>query len=126
MEWMWLPFLLIWCLGAGALGQVGGKNPCNDPKPPGGVQQEGCLVRTCKSGTVVESLAEECIDLIDKQVEKIVEEKLDETGCSASHEAVTGSNKYKSPGIIVAGGNWQAKVKLFKQDTKEVCSLPDS
>ena len=44
------------------------------------MQQEGCLVRTCKSGTVEESLAEVCITLIDKQVEKIVEEKLAETG----------------------------------------------
>ena len=27
-------------------------------------------------------------------------------------------------GIIVAGGSWQDKVKLFKPDTKEVCNLP--
>jgi len=125
MERMWLTFLLIWCLGARALGQGGGKNPCNDPKPPGGVQQEGCLVQTCKSGTVVESLAEECVALIEKQVEEVMEKKLAETGCSASNEALTDANMFKTPGIIVAGGSWQTKVKLFKPDTKEVCNLPD-
>ena len=29
-------------------------------------------------------------------------------------------------GIIVAGGSWQDKVKLFKPDTKEVCNLPNT
>jgi len=123
---LWLAFLIFWCSGGSVYGQVGENNPCTNPNTPGGMQREGCLVRTCKSGTVEESLAEVCIALIDKQVEKIVEEKLAETGCSANNEAVSGSNKYKSPGIIVAGGNWQAKVKLFKPDTREVCSLPDT
>jgi len=123
MERMWLTFLLIWCSGAGVFGQVGDKNPCNGPTP---VQQEGCLIRTCRSGTVEESLAENCVQLIEEQVEKIVEAKLAEAGCSVNNEAVvSGATKYKTPGIIVAGGSWQTKVKLFKPDTKEVCNLPD-
>merc|ERR1711915_841779 len=126
MERLCLAFLITLRSGGGVYGQVGDKNPCTNPNAPGGMQREGCLVRTCKSGTVEESLAEVCIALIDKQVEKIVEEKLVQTGCSANNELVTGPNEYKSPGIIVAGGNWQAKVKLFKPDTKEVCSLPDT
>jgi len=64
--------------------------------------------------------------LIEEQVEKIVEAKLAEAGCSVNNEAVVaGATKYKTPGIIVAGGSWQTKVKLFKLDTKEVCNLPD-
>merc|ERR1711872_607395 len=123
MERMWLTFLLMWCSGAGVFGQVGDKNPCNGPTP---VQQEGCLIRTCRSGTVEESLAENCVQLIEEQVEKIVEAKLAEAGCSVNNEAVVaGATKYKTPGIIVAGGSWQTKVKLFKPDTKEVCNLPD-
>ena len=38
--------------------------------------QNGCLVQTCKSGKVEESLAEECVELIEKRVEEILEEKL--------------------------------------------------
>merc|ERR1712198_184272 len=123
MERMWLTFLLMWCSGAGVFGQVGDKNPCNGPTP---VQQEGCLIRTCRAGTGEESLAENCVQLIEEQVEKIVEAKLAEAGCSVKNEAVVaGATKYKTPGIIVAGGSWQTKVKLFKPDTKEVCNLPD-
>ena len=44
------------------------------------MQQEGCLIRTCRSGTVEESLAENCVQLIEEQVEKIVEAKLAEAG----------------------------------------------
>ena len=40
------------------------------------MRQEGCLVQTCVSGTIVESLAKECVDLITKKVNKIVDEKL--------------------------------------------------
>ena len=47
---------------------------------PGGVWQDGCLVRTCTSGTVEESLADECVELIEKKVEKIMGEKLAEKG----------------------------------------------
>jgi len=46
--------------------------PCDDPKAPGGVWQEGCLVQTCKAGTVVKSLAEECLKLIEQQIEDVL------------------------------------------------------
>ena len=46
----------------------------------GGVWQEGCLVKTCNSGTVEESLADECVELIEKKVEKILGERLAEKG----------------------------------------------
>ena len=42
--------------------------------------QEGCLVKTCNSGTVEESLADECVELIEKKVEKILGERLAEKG----------------------------------------------
>ena len=42
--------------------------------------RDGCLVHTCESGTVVESLAQECVDLIDKIANKIIDEKLAERG----------------------------------------------
>jgi len=38
------------------------------------VWREGCLVQTCKAGTVVESLAEECLKLIEKRVEGVLDE----------------------------------------------------
>ena len=47
---------------------------------PGGVWQDGCLVRTCTSGTVEESLAHECVELIERKVGKILGEKLNENG----------------------------------------------
>ena len=46
----------------------------------GGVWQEGCLVKTSNSGTVEESLADECVALIDMNVEKILGERLAEKG----------------------------------------------
>ena len=74
--------------------------------------QEGCLVKTCKSGTVVDSLADECVELIENEVDKILDEKLDERGLmnivtnvtndnisvTAINEAVTEDGKYKNPG----------------------------
>ena len=45
-----------------------------------GVWQEGCLVKTCNSGTVEESLADECVELIEKKVETILGERLAEKG----------------------------------------------
>jgi len=102
-------------------------SPCTDPKASNGVRQEGCLVQTCVSGTTVESLAKECVDLITEKVDKIVDEKLAGRGieCSIESKSVSEDGKYKIPGIIVAGGSWQKKVKLIKPDTKEVCDLPD-
>merc|ERR1719312_1590596 len=94
---------------------------CKDLQVTGSVLQEGCLVKTCKSGTVVESLADECVELIENAVDKILDEKLDER---AINEAVTEDGKYKNPGIILAGGSWQDQVKLIKPDSKEVCDLP--
>jgi len=49
--------------------------PCDDPKAPNGIWQEGCLVQTCKAGTVVKSLAEECIKLIEKSIQDVLDEK---------------------------------------------------
>jgi len=69
---------------------------CSDPKAPDGVWQEGCIVRTCKSGAVEERLADECVQLI----EKIVEEK-----CGVEKPAV----KVTPPiGVIVSGG-WNGR-----------------
>ena len=50
------------------------------PKAPGGVWQEGCLVKTCEDGTVKESLSDECVQLIEKQVNKLLEKKLSKKG----------------------------------------------
>ena len=47
---------------------------------PGGVWQYGCLVKTCISGTVEESLAEECVELIEEKVDRILGEKFAEKG----------------------------------------------
>jgi len=52
--------------------------PCDDPKAPGGVWQEGCLVQTCKAGTVVKSLAEECLKLIEQQIKDVLHKNMDE------------------------------------------------
>jgi len=52
--------------------------PCDDPKAPGGVWQEGCLVQTCKAGTVVKSLAEECLKLIEQQIEDVLDKNKDQ------------------------------------------------
>jgi len=56
--------------------------PCSDPKAPGAVWQDGCIVKTCKSGAVEETLADECVELIEKIVEEKLEEKLAEKGPS--------------------------------------------
>jgi len=64
---------------------------CSDPKDPDGVWQEGCIVRTCKSGAVEERLADECVQLIEKIVEEKLVEKL--------------AAKVTPPlGVIVSGG----------------------
>ena len=44
------------------------------------VWQDGCLVHTCKGGIKQESLSEECVGLVKKTVEEIVEKKLTEKG----------------------------------------------
>merc|ERR1712179_385200 len=49
---------------------------CSDQKAADGVWQEGCIVRTCRSGAVEESLADECVQLIEKIVEEKIVEKL--------------------------------------------------
>ena len=81
-------------------------------KVTGSVLQEGCLVKTCKSGTVVDSLADECVELIENAVDTILDEKLNERGLidivtnvtndnisvTAINEAVTEDSKYKNPG----------------------------
>jgi len=84
-------------------------------------------VQTCVSGTTVESLAKECVALITEKVDKIIDEKLADKSieCSIENKPLSEEGKYKIPGIIVAGGDWQTKVKLIKPDTKEVCNLPD-
>ena len=61
----------------------------------GGVWQEGCLVKTCNSGTVEESLADECVELIEKKVEKILGERLAEKG-SIQHIATKNEQEYLS------------------------------
>jgi len=88
------------------------------------VWQEGCLVHTCKDGSKLERLAEECIELLKKKVEVIVERKLSEKGCSLEQQSP--KRHYKSQGIIIAGGIRQNRVKLFKPETNEVCDLPDT
>jgi len=110
--------------------QGNNKTPCSDNK----VVREGCLVKTCVAGTVEESLADECVELIEKQVEQILEKQLSDKGidCSTDNEALADNTaltepaKYKIPGIILAGGSWQNSVTLIKPDSKEVCKLPDS
>jgi len=83
---MWITFLYIFLLvSQGTI--VSAVNPCSDPKTPGGVWQYGCLVKTCISGTVEESLAEECVELIEEKVDRILGEKFAEKG------------------VIVSGGN---------------------
>ena len=42
--------------------------------------QDGCIVKTCKSGAVEESLSDECVQWIEKIVEDKLEEKLAEKG----------------------------------------------
>ena len=49
-------------------------------KATNGTMRDGCLKYRCESGTVVESLAQECVDLIDKTANKIIDEKLAERG----------------------------------------------
>ena len=73
-------------------------------------------MQTCVSGTTVESLAKECVDLITEKVDKIVDEKLAEGGgfastifsyhqcldsgieCSTESKSVSEDGKYKIPG----------------------------
>ena len=42
--------------------------------------QDGCIIKSCESGALEESLAEECVQLIEKHVEEILVEKLAEKG----------------------------------------------
>ena len=42
--------------------------------------QDGCIVKTCKSGVVEETLADECVQFIEQTVEEILTEKLAEKG----------------------------------------------
>jgi len=121
---MWTAFLQLIFLLVSQGSKVSAVNPCTEPKAPGGVWQEGCLVKTCNSGTVEETLAEECVKLIEKKVEKVLGERLAEKGIECS-TGLTEAGKYETPGIILAGGSWQNQVKLIKPDTKEVCNLPN-
>ena len=45
--------------------------------PSGEQWKEGCLVFTCNNGKVEEKLAEKCAKLIEEEVAKIVEKKLE-------------------------------------------------
>jgi len=77
--------------------------PCDDQEALKGVWREGCLVQTCKAGTVVESLAEECLKLIEKRVEDALDEN-----CADKE--------------LVYLGNTIVKLPSFEQLSK--CKLP--
>jgi len=113
--------------------KVSSVNPCTDPKAGGGVWQEGCLVKTCNSGTVEGSLADECVELIDMNVEKILGERLAEKGNSGcSDESLKQEKAPETPsseqvsGILITGGEGPEAVttELFIVENKKVCSLP--
>jgi len=55
---------------------------CNDQNAPDSVLQDGCIVKTCRSGVVEETLADECVQFIEQTVEEILTEKLAEKGPS--------------------------------------------
>jgi len=55
---------------------------CNDQNAPDSVVQDGCIVKTCRSGVVEETLADECVQFIEQTVEEILTEKLAEKGPS--------------------------------------------
>jgi len=88
------------------------------------VWQEGCLVHTCKGGIKQDRLSEECVGLVNKKVEEIVEKKLTEKGCS--FDKLSSTQHYETPGIIIVGGHGQTRVTLFKPETNKVCDLPNA
>jgi len=100
---MWITFLYIFLLvSQGTI--VSAVNPCSDPKTPGGVWQYGCLVKTCISGTVEESLAEECVEKIEEKVDRILDEKFAEKG------------------ILISGGDGTGTVEVYSLNNH--CVLP--
>merc|ERR1711915_667321 len=91
----------------------------------GDVWTEGCLVHTCNNGRVETELSGTCVQLIEKQVSIIMEKKLGQKCEKEARLKETDPVKLETSGIIVAGGDNQKQVKLFKPDSKEVCDLPD-
>ena len=54
---------------------------CNHEAPGGNDEwQDGCIVKTCKSGVLESRLADECVQMIEKIVEEKLPEKLAEKG----------------------------------------------
>jgi len=118
-------FLLFFCLlQVSQGGKVSNRKTSCTGLQDTSVWQEGCLVHTCKGGIMQQSFAEECVELIKKKVEEVVEKKLTEIGCSSETQSST--LHYKNPGIIIAGGLKQTSVKLYKPETNEVCDLPNT
>jgi len=118
---MWIASLFIFLqVSRGTI--VSAVNPCSDPKAPGGVWQDGCLVKTCNSGTVEESLADECVELIEKKVEKILGDKLAEKGIECPAGGPTEAGKYQTPAgpqALLIGPSYGSPGK------SELLSLPD-
>ena len=93
--------------------------PPPPPCMPGDAWQEGCILKSCSVNGMQESLAPECVKLIEKKVEEIVVKKLAERGwlhifswiirayiwlgieCSSEEETtVTQPTRYETPGRV--------------------------
>jgi len=122
-------FIVFQCQGSTVSAEVGDRTPCGDTKVPGGVLQQGdqvpggvwqqgdqvpggvwqqgCLVKTCNSGAVEESLAEECLEMIEKKVDEILLEKLPEKGweLATKNETATEAVKYQTGDHLYLGNN---------------------
>jgi len=131
---MWSAFIklifLLVCQGATISAQGGGHNtpptPCSDPKSSGGVWQEGCLIKTCKAGAVEESLADECVQMIEDTVVDILEDKLAEKGIEHPTEAVKSDiilTVRSDEGILISGGD-VAGTSVEYYNPNYQCRLP--
>jgi len=102
-------------------------SPCSHPKVPGGVWQDGCLIKRCESGVLKEEFADECAQLIDAMVETILADKLAMKGinCSTEKQEDTVEEKLvdklaeEEPQVLVLGPGKHNGGK------SEVLSLPD-
>merc|ERR1719320_2210887 len=76
---------------------------CNNPEAPDGVKRDGCIIKSCKSGALKKSLADECVHLIEKQVDDILAEKLAEKGIGYSTKNETSAVE-EDKSILISGG----------------------
>jgi len=99
---------------------------CDNTEAPDGEWRDGCIVKSCESGALKESLADECVHLIEKTVEDILVEKLAEKGieCSKNEKSSVEEDRdylFLGPSGLTLG---KSEVLHLPSFTKANCTPP--